>query len=102
MKPPGSAPAPHPVTPKQSIRRSNQPGNETIRKEQASLLRKHDNMRAQMEKQMRLLKEMQVKLDVRESEASRYQQELSKLKGMVQAEKEKNSGLYLDDFVHAK
>ena len=102
MKPPGSAPAPHPVTPKQSIRRSNQPGNETIRKEQASLLRKHDNMRAQMEKQMRLLKEMQVKLDVRESEASRYQQELSKLKGMVQAEKEKNSGLYLDDFVHAQ
>ena len=29
---------------------------------------KHDNMRSQMEKQMRLIKEMQVKLDVRESE----------------------------------
>jgi len=102
MKPPGSAPAPHPVTPQKSVRRSNQPGNETIRKEQASLLRKHDNMRAQMEKQMRLLKEMQVKLDVRESEASRYQQELAKLKGMVQTEKQKRNSLYLDDFVHAQ
>ena len=59
-------------------------------------------MRAQMEKQMRLIKEMQVKLDVRESEASRYQQELAKMKGMIQAEKQKNNNIYLDDFVHAQ
>ena len=101
-KPPGSAPAPNPVTPHQSPRRGRQPGNETIRKEQANLLRKHDNMRSQMEKQMRLIKEMQVKLDVRESEANRYQQELAKMKGMIQAEKQKNNNMYLDDFVHAQ
>ena len=101
-KPPGSAPAPNPVTPNQSPRRGRQRGNETIRKEQANLLRKHDNMRSQMEKQMRLIKEMQVKLDVRESEANRYQQELAKMKGMIQAEKQKNNNIYLDDFVHAQ
>ena len=43
-----------------------------------------------------------VKLDVRESEANRYQQELAKMKGMIQAEKQKNNNIYLDDFVHAQ
>jgi hypothetical protein len=96
---PGSAPAP--ATPPARQHRSPR-GNETIRKEQQSLLRKHDNMREQMEKQMRLLKEMQVKLDVREAESDRYKNELAKLKGMVQEEKQKQSAAYLEDFVHSQ
>ena len=94
--------APVPMTPPPRTGGDFGRGNDTVRREQQSLLRKHDNMREQMEKQMRLLKEMQVKLDVREAESAKYQQELAKLKGMVQEEKSRNSKNYLDDFTHAQ